>query len=74
VVVDHALDVAGDPAVVAPVQALERAVVARTDARDELVVGVSSASRVAGTAGAIKVHSPKCAAHPSGTARVLSEL
>jgi hypothetical protein len=39
VVVDHALDVARDPAVVAPVQALERTVVARTDARHELVVG-----------------------------------
>jgi hypothetical protein len=36
---DHAVDVAGDAPVVALVQLLERAVVARTYARDQVVVG-----------------------------------
>jgi hypothetical protein len=39
--VDHAVDVGGDPALVAQVEMLERAVVACTDAGDEVIVVVA---------------------------------
>jgi hypothetical protein len=45
VVVHHAVDVGGDPALIAQVELLERAIVPGTDTRDERVVVVAIGSR-----------------------------
>jgi hypothetical protein len=43
--VDHAVDVGGDPALVAQVELLEGAIVPGADARDERIVVVAIGSR-----------------------------
>jgi hypothetical protein len=45
VVVHHAADVRGDPALIALVEDLERAVVAAADTRDELVIAAGALGR-----------------------------